>query len=90
MNKFNDWLAEHITAIVGTMWCFYVFNVLAAPAVIQAVKTGSMTAIINAVSSNWIQLVLLPAIMVGQNLQARKTSELHKDVKMVHKHLKIK
>ncbi len=32
--------------------------------------TGQLTIIINWVSSNWIQLILLPALMVGQNVQS--------------------
>ena len=32
-------------------------------------RTGNPTVIVNWVSSNWIQLVLLPALMVGQKLQ---------------------
>lgn len=90
MKRFNDWLAEHITAVVGTMWCFYVFNLLAAPAVVQAAKVGTATAIINAISSNWIQLVLLPAIMVGQNLQTKKHDEHSEKLDAIHKHLGIK
>ncbi len=33
-------------------------------------QTGQLTIIINWVSSNWIQLILLPALMVGQNVQS--------------------
>lgn len=73
VNRVNDWLALHITAIVGTMWCFYVFNGLALTSAPAAIATHSPTAIINWVSSNWIQLILLPALMVGQNLAAQRT-----------------
>ena len=72
MKKFNDWLAGRISGIVATMWCFYVFNLLSVPAVVQAFQTHNFIVIINAVSSNWLQLVLLPAIMVYQKRQGDK------------------
>jgi hypothetical protein len=68
-DSFNSKVAVLLTRVVGTMWCFWVFNVIALPALVAAFKTGSVLPIINAVSSNWIQLILLPALMVGQNLQ---------------------
>jgi hypothetical protein len=52
------------------MWCFYVFNGIALVSLPSAVNTGQLTIIINWVSSNWIQLILLPALMVGQNVQS--------------------
>jgi hypothetical protein len=69
--RFNAWVATRITAIVGTVWCFWVFNGLASASAKAAFSTHSMTIIINWVSSNWLQLVLLPALMVGQNLQGK-------------------
>lgn len=69
VERFNARLASLITKYVGTMYCFYVFNLLASASARAAFTSGSMTTIVNWVSSNWIQLVLLPAIIVGQNLQ---------------------
>jgi hypothetical protein len=51
------------------MWCFWVFNGIALVSLPSAIRTGNLTVLINWVSSNWIQLILLPALMVGQNLQ---------------------
>lgn len=62
----NAKLAVLLTHVVGTMWCFYAFNLIAVPAVVEAVSGGTLLPIINAVSSNWLQLILLPGIMVGQ------------------------
>lgn len=59
-----------LTKVVGTMWCFYGFNAIALISLPSAVHTGQLTVIINWVSSNWIQLILLPALMVGQNVQS--------------------
>lgn len=84
MEKFNTWLANKISMVVATMWCFYVFNLLSAPAVIQAFQTHNIIIIINAVSSNWLQLVLLPAIMVYQKIQGdRSEKRAEQDHKMI-------
>jgi len=66
---FNSKVAIVLTRVVGTMWCFWVFNGIALISLPSAIDTGNLTVLINWVSSNWIQLILLPALMVGQNLQ---------------------
>jgi hypothetical protein len=66
----NAKVAIVLTKVVGTMWCFYVFNGIALISLPSAINTGQLTTIINWVSSNWIQLILLPALMVGQNVQS--------------------
>jgi hypothetical protein len=66
----NAKVAVVLTKVVGTMWCFYVFNGIALISLPSALHTGQLTIIINWVSSNWIQLILLPALMVGQNVQS--------------------
>jgi hypothetical protein len=66
----NAKVALVLTKVVGTMWCFYVFNGIALVSLPSAISSGSLTVLINWVSSNWIQLILLPALMVGQNLQS--------------------
>jgi hypothetical protein len=66
----NAKVAILLTKVVGTMWCFYVFNGIALVSLPSAISTGQLTVIINWVSSNWIQLILLPALMVGQNVQS--------------------
>ncbi|MHB8695284.1 MAG: hypothetical protein ACYDHH_28990 [Solirubrobacteraceae bacterium] len=66
----NAKVAIVLTRLVGTMWCFYVFNGIALVSLPSAINTGQLTIIINWVSSNWLQLILLPALMVGQNVQS--------------------
>jgi hypothetical protein len=65
----NAKVAVLLTRVVGTMWAFWVFNGIALVSLPAAIQTGQLTVIINWISSNWIQLILLPALMVGQNLQ---------------------
>jgi hypothetical protein len=71
-NRFNDWLAIHITRIVGTMWCAYAFGVLALISLPAAIRGGTAT-LIGWIAQTFLQLVLLSIIMVGQNIAARKS-----------------
>jgi len=66
----NAKVAVLLTGIVGTVWCFWAFNGIALVSLPSAIKTGNLTIIIAWVSSNWLQLILLPALLVGQRLQA--------------------
>jgi len=60
-----------ITTLVGTMICGYVFALIALISLPSAVTSHNLTTLIAWVSSNFLQLVLLPVIIVGQNLQAK-------------------
>jgi len=66
--RMNSWLAVRITKIVGTMYCAYVFTAIALVALPAAIQQASPTVLINWLSSNFLQLVLLPIIIVGQNV----------------------
>ncbi|HUD81235.1 MAG TPA: hypothetical protein VMR08_01220 [Patescibacteria group bacterium] len=77
-NNFNQKFAVWIGTHVGSMYCFYLFNVIAFLSFKSAIDTHNLVPIINWVSSNWIQLVLLPAIMVAQNV-AQKSSDAKTD-----------
>jgi hypothetical protein len=68
MGRFNAAVAVRITRIVGTMYCAYAFTLLALVALPAAIEQGSPTVLVNWVSSNFLQLVLLPIIIVGQNV----------------------
>src|SRR5689334_11193292 len=71
-NRFNDWLAIHITRVVGTMWCAYAFAGLALISLPAAIRGGTAT-LISWIAQTFLQLVLLSIIMVGQNIAARKS-----------------
>ncbi len=68
IGRANAWLAVLVTRSVGTMYCAYLFTVIAFVALPSAVQQGSPTVLINWASSNFLQLVLLPIIIVGQNV----------------------
>ncbi len=79
--RFNKKLAMIITNNIGTMTCFWLFCVISLsslPAVLLSAHVITAAGFLGAegfiicvswLSQNFIQLVLLPALMVGQNLQ---------------------
>jgi hypothetical protein len=71
----NAKLALLITAWVGTMVCGYIFAVVALISLPAAITSGNLTVIIGWLSSNFLQLVLLPVIIVGQNIQAKAADD---------------
>lgn len=60
-----------ITTLVGTMWAGYLFTGIAFISFPSAIRSGNLTILIAWLSSNFLQLVLLPIIIVGQTIQAR-------------------
>src|SRR6266700_8007664 len=65
---FNAAVAVLVTKVVGTMYCAYAFTLIALVALPAALAQGSPTVLVNWLSSNFLQLVLLPIIIVGQNV----------------------
>lgn len=53
-----------LTTAVGTMWCAYLFALLALVVIPQAVQGGLLT-FVQWVSQTFIQLVMLSVIVVG-------------------------
>jgi hypothetical protein len=72
---FNGRVATIITSAVGTMYCAYLFALIAFVALPQALAAHSLTVLINWLSSNFLQLVLLPIIIVGQMIAARASDK---------------
>ena len=68
VNKLNDWLAVKITKSVGTMWCAYLFIVLDLLELGPVIRANNMITWVTYVSQTVLQLVLLPIIMVGQQV----------------------
>ena len=69
VDGFNAKAAVLITRSVGTMWCAYLFTALALVSLQSALKTGDLVIIVAWISQTFFQLVLLPVIIVGQNVQ---------------------
>jgi len=69
--RLNPKVGLRITVIVGTMWAAYLFGVLAFVSLPSTIKAHSATVLVLWLSSEFLQLVLLPVIIVGQNIQAK-------------------
>lgn len=67
--RINSKFGLKVTLAVGTMWCAYIFAILALLALPSAINQGTYFVIVW-LSSSFLQLVLLPIIIVGQNIQA--------------------
>jgi hypothetical protein len=65
----NAKIAVFLTNIVGSMWCAYLFAVIALIGLRPALKPGG-EGIIAWIAQTFLQLVLLSVIMVGQNVQS--------------------
>ncbi|MBV9358706.1 MAG: hypothetical protein JO023_24625 [Chloroflexi bacterium] len=71
MARFNNWLAVLITKSVGTTWAAYLFVLIALvslPQAFAAFVEGDTVTGIAWFSQSFLQLVLLPIILVGQNV----------------------
>jgi uncharacterized membrane protein len=62
-----------ITKLVGTMIAAILFTCLALISLPAALKTHDKIIIVAWIAQTFLQLVLLPIIMVGQNLQGQHT-----------------
>ncbi|MGC1185722.1 MAG: hypothetical protein WBA31_11335 [Candidatus Dormiibacterota bacterium] len=67
--RFNSWVAVKVTQGVGSMWCAYIFGVIALIGLPAALKPGG-EGIIAWIAQTFLQLVLLSIIIVGTNIQS--------------------
>ncbi len=70
IGRFNTRIAVAITRTVGSMWCAYAFAVLALVSLPAAIRSNDPIIIVAWIAQTFLQLVLLPIIIVGQNAQA--------------------
>ncbi len=71
---FNGRLAMLITKMVSTMWCAYLFAVIALISLPAAIAGGTAT-IVSWIAQTFLQLVLLSVIMVGQKVAAQASDK---------------
>ena len=94
----NNRIGLAITKRVGTMWAAYVFAALGLVSLPAALASGNELVIVAWVAQTFLQLVLLPVIIVGQNIQAaaadaravatyEDASEIPDDAKQMQHHL---
>ncbi len=96
----NTRIAVGLTKRVGTMWTAYAFAALAVVGLVAIVGVLSpiVALLVVWISQTFLQLTLLPIIMVGQNVLGRKselqvdeqfntTMTSYKDIELVMQHL---
>ena len=100
VGRFNAKVGLKITVIVGTMWTAYLFTLLALVSAPQAFRSGAKIIIVGWIAQTFLQLVLLPIIIVGQNVQAtaadarslatfNDASAVLEEAKQIQAHLKV-
>jgi len=67
----NERIALIITRHVGTMWAAYLFGALTLISLPAAIASQNSLVIVAWIAQTFLQLVLLPIIIVGQNLQGK-------------------
>jgi len=77
--RLNARLGLRVTLIVGTMWCAYLFTLLALISAPSAFRSGNVIIIVAWIAQTFLQLVLLPVIIVGQNIQAAAADKRAED-----------
>jgi hypothetical protein len=73
VGRFNTRVAVAVTKAVGTMWAAYLFvliSLVSFPEALDAFLHGNTIVGITWLSQSFLQLVLLPIIIVGQNVSA--------------------
>lgn len=71
MKKFNDWVALNLTLGMSSIWCVYGFFLIAiAPLFAPSLETFCIY-----LSTTIIQLVALPAILVGSKLLSQSSDQ---------------
>lgn len=80
MKSFNTWLAVKITSLVGSMWCAYVFCLIALISLPATLATHNAVLIVQWIAQTFLQLVLLSIIIVGQNTQAEQQEKRMKAI----------
>ena len=85
-HRINSYLAVKITGAVGTMWCAYLFALLALLSLPEVLSSGSLKDLVAWIAQTFLQLVLLSIIIVGQNISQvaadKRAEETFEDVSM--------
>jgi hypothetical protein len=91
---FNGRIGLLLTTVVGTMWAAYLFTILALISFPSAIRSGESIIIVAWIAQTFLQLVLLPIIIVGQNIQGKaadkRGEQTYKDAEAIlHECLQI-
>lgn len=83
----NGKVGLFITTVVGTMWAAYIFTIIALVSLPAAISSHDVIIIVSWIAQTFLQLVLLPIIIVGQNIQGaasdKRAQETYKDAESI-------
>jgi hypothetical protein len=86
--RINKKIAVTITNAVGSMWAAYLFCALALVSLPAAIHSHDPIIIVAWIAQTFLQLVLLPIIIVAQNVQAAaadaRAKSDHATLKAIH------
>jgi hypothetical protein len=89
IGRLNAKIARAITVAVGSMWCAYLFAGIALFSLPAAIRTGETLIIVGWLAQTFLQLVLLPILLVGSRVlaagQERQAEADHKTLTALHK-----
>lgn len=89
VGRFNMALALLITKNVGSMWCAYIFAGIALASLPAALRSHDPLVMVGWIAQTFLQLILLPIIIVGQNVQAEASDQRaehdHETLNAIHK-----
>ena len=71
----NGRIGLWVTRRVGTMWAAYLFFGLSLVSLPAAIASGNVIVMVSWIAQTFLQLVLLPIIIVGQNIQAAASED---------------
>ena len=71
----NERIGLWVTKRVGTMWAAYLFFGLSLVSLPAAIASENVIVMVSWIAQTFLQLVLLPIIIVGQNVQASASEE---------------
>ena len=71
IGRLNARIGLRVTVLVGTMWTAYLFTAIAIMSAPSAFTSGDSLIMVAWIAQTFLQLVLLPIIIVGQNVQAK-------------------
>ena len=92
--RLNARFGLFVTLVVGTMWCAYLFTLIALVSLSAAINSHNKIIIVAWIAQTFLQLVLLPIIIVGQNVQAtaadKRAEDTYKDAEsLLHEAIEI-
>lgn len=73
IKQINDWLAVKCTLMMSNMWAAYIFLIISMISLPAAIASHDPFIIVSWISQSFLQLVLLPVILIGGSLLSQSS-----------------